>query len=249
MTSKLCKLNKLPTPIRLSQLCKKRNKLWLRGILCLLAALPVSAAPLKQNVDQELRLLKPYQTHIQKRFTQFSPLVQDIFKQLDKRSLPASLVLVPMLESSFDVNAVSHANAAGLWQLIPATAQRFGLQVDNNQDQRFDTSASTQAALKYFEFLYNKFDQDLSLTLAAYNAGEGRVARAIKRAASKKFSDLTLPHETRQYVHRFYALQTLVNVDQLRDKSVQPLFLFGTVGSATRVPLVDLSPMPPLITL
>ena len=90
-----------------------------------------------------------------------------------------------MLESSYNPKAVSSANAAGLWQLIPATATRFGLQVSDNEDQRFDSKASTQAALAYLAFLYKKFDKDIALTLAAYNAGEGRVARAIKKAGSR----------------------------------------------------------------
>ncbi|UUM32282.1 lytic transglycosylase domain-containing protein [Vibrio japonicus] len=216
---------------------------------CLFATTPVIAAPQQRDIVHELNLLKPYQSHITKRLTQFKPLINRIFDQLDGQSLPASLVLVPMLESSFDVNAVSHANAAGLWQLIPATAQRFGLQVDKDKDQRFDSNASTQAALKYLHFLYNKFDQDLALTLAAYNAGEGRVARAIKRANSRQFSRLTLPHETRQYVHRFYALKVLIDVEKLKGKSFQPLFLFANGVNDNRLPLVDLAPLPPLITL
>ncbi len=156
---------------------------------------------------------------------------------------------MPMLESSYNPKAVSHANAAGLWQLIPATAQRFGLTVDTKQDDRFDTEASTAAALKYLTFLYNKFDQNMALTLAAYNAGEGRVARAIQRAGSNDFQKLTLPKETRQYVSRFFALEKLIDIGQLQSSSFQPLLLFASDAPMVSQPLIDFSPLPPLVNL
>ncbi len=207
------------------------------------------AKPHKATIDQQYQVLAPYQTQITQRLDSVSPLLDHIFKQLKQKSLPANLVLVPMLESSYNPKAVSHANAAGLWQLIPATATRFGLQVSDKQDERFDAKASTQAAIKYLEFLYNKFDQDIALTLAAYNAGEGRVARAIKKADSRDFTALTLPKETQQYVNRFYALERLVNIQQLRTDSFQPLLLFANHSIIYAEPLIDLSRLPPLVEL
>ncbi len=207
------------------------------------------AKPHKASIDQQYQVLAPYQTQITQRLDSVSPLLDHIFKQLKQKSLPANLVLVPMLESSYNPKAVSHANAAGLWQLIPATATRFGLQVSDKQDERFDTKASTQAAIRYLEFLYNKFDQDVALTLAAYNAGEGRVARAIKKADSRDFTVLTLPKETQQYVNRFYALERLVNIQQLRTDSFQPLLLFANHSTIYPEPLIDLSRLPPLVEL
>ncbi len=207
------------------------------------------AKPHEVTINQQYQVLAPYQTQISQRLDSVSPLLDHIFKQLKQRSLPANLVLVPMLESSYNPKAVSHANAAGLWQLIPATATRFGLQVSDKQDERFDTKASTQAAIRYLEFLYNKFDQDIALTLAAYNAGEGRVARAIKKADSRDFTALTLPKETQQYVNRFYALERLVNIQQLRTDSFQPLLLFANHSAIYAEPLIDLSRLPPLVEL
>lgn len=207
------------------------------------------AKPHEATIDQQYQVLAPYQTQITQRLDSVSPLLEHIFKQLKQESLPATLVLVPMLESSYNPKAVSHANAAGLWQLIPATATRFGLRVSDTQDERFDTKASTQAAIRYLEFLYNKFDQDIALTLAAYNAGEGRVARAIKKADSRDFTALTLPKETHQYVNRFYALERLVNVQQLHTDSFQPLLLFANHSNIYAEPLIDLSRLPPLVEL
>lgn len=203
------------------------------------------AAPLPAQVAKETAVLSPYQAQIQARLNANRSLIKTISQQLKNHELPTLLVLLPMLESSFDPKAISHANAAGLWQLIPATAQRFGLEVSQQNDQRFDLEASTDAAIQYLRFLHNKFD-DLALTIAAYNAGEGRVARAIKRAQSREFSKLTLPAETVQYVSRFYALIELIEVQELTKDERQTLFLFG---DNPHQPLIDLSPLPPLITL
>ncbi|ENM5736999.1 lytic transglycosylase domain-containing protein [Vibrio mimicus] len=207
------------------------------------------AQPFAEDIQQQYSVLKPYQRKIETRLNKLGPLVNNIFKQLEEKSLPLSLVLVPMLESSYNANAVSHAKAAGLWQLIPATAKRFGLQVTQDQDQRFDNQASTQAALSYFQFLYHKFDNDVALTLAAYNAGEGRVSKAIKSAGSTQYSQLTLPEETKQYINRFYALLEMIDIDDLKKSSLQPFFLFNSNQVNMDTPLIDLSPLPPLITL
>ncbi|BBM66243.1 hypothetical protein VA249_28890 [Vibrio alfacsensis] len=172
-----------------------------------------------------------------------------ILKNLKQRALPEQFVLVPMLESSYDSQAVSHANAAGLWQLIPATATRFGLKVTSEYDERFDERASTLAAIDYLAFLYNKFDQDMALTLAAYNAGEGRVMKAINKADSSQFALLGLPKETRQYVSRFYALQQLIDIKQIEPASFQPMLLFSSSSNFNVQPLIAQDRLPPLIEL
>ncbi len=208
------------------------------------------AKPSDKDVQQQYQVLVPYKEHITKRLDDVSPTLEHISQQLKQRSLPNSLILVPMLESSYNPQAVSHANAAGLWQLIPATAVRFGLKVDSNKDERFDTKASTVAALDYLAFLYAKFDQNISLTLAAYNAGEGRVARAIKNAGSSNFQQLRLPQETRQYVNRFHALLKLVEIPNAhsRGNSFKPRFLFAN-GEHHPKPLIDFNRLPPLVNL
>jgi hypothetical protein len=209
----------------------------------------IHAKPAQADVAPHIATLKPYQNHINKKFEEFSPLVNEIFKQLNQRSLPESLVLVPMLESSYNPNAVSPAKAAGLWQLMPATAKRFGLTVDQNLDQRFEIEPSTRAAMQYLSFLHRKFDGDINLTLAAYNAGEGRVQRAINKAGSREFSNLVLPSETIHYVRRFHALMTLVDVASLKRDRVNTMWLFASETSWQQAPLIDLTPLPPLISL
>lgn len=206
----------------------------------------LSAAPSQSEIKQELASLIPYQTQIEKRLQSKQPLITQIVTLLDKHKLPEIFVLVPMLESSYRMDVVSHANAAGLWQLMPATAKRFGLIVEDHKDERFQATASSQAATAYLSFLYQKFGGSLALTLAAYNAGEGRVARAIKQANSRDFVNLRLPKETKQYVARFYALKSLINLHSLRTSTNSLMFLYGHNNSE---PLVNLAPLPPLISL
>lgn len=218
-------------------------------------ATPTLAAPiaLQTNVPQALispamskqielhrQTLAPYHGQIMQRFSLHQSTVDLINQQLKRQKLPAELILLPMLESSFNADAVSPANAAGLWQLIPATAKRFGLSINANQDQRFDIEASTRAALAYLRFLYNKFEGDLTLTIAAYNAGEGRLQRAINAANSSQFEQLILPKETVNYVYRFHALLRLIDLAQLH--STPPLFMPVS-------PLITLKPLAPLIEL
>ncbi|GAL22587.1 membrane-bound lytic murein transglycosylase D precursor [Vibrio maritimus] len=117
---------------------------------------------------------------------------------------------------------------------MPATAKRFGLTVDQNLDQRFEIEPSTRAAMQYLSFLYRKFDGDINLTLAAYNAGEGRVQRAINRAGSREFTKLTLPNETVHYVRRFYALMNLVDISSLKRDRVDTLWLFASETSCNK---------------
>ena len=200
-------------------------------------------------IAPHIEKLQPYQAPILAKLDAYNPLIQQLFKRLADYSLPNNLILLPMLESSYNPNAVSAANAAGLWQLIPATATRFGLTVNAQKDERFDIDASSTAALKYLNFLYQKFDGDINLTLAAYNAGEGRVQRAINRSGSRDFNHLSLPAETRQYVLRYHALLTLVDMDRFTVQNRTTLFLFAQQQHRKPTALIDLTPLPALISL
>ncbi len=138
-----------------------------------------------------------------------------VLEQIEKRKLPGELALLPMLESDFQPHATSNRGAVGLWQFMPATARQFGLKKQAGYDGRKDVKASTKAALNYLEYLHKKFNRDWALVLAAYNAGEGTIERAIKRnkQAGKptSFWFLKLPKQTREYVPKFLALAQMVH--------------------------------------
>lgn len=119
--------------------------------------------------------------------------------------LPEDLAYLPLVESSYKPAAQSRASARGMWQFMRGTARENGLQQDWYIDERDDPEKATGAAAQYLRTLYAMFEGDWHLTLAAYNAGPGRVQRALRRSGAHDFWTLTkttryLPRETRNYV-------------------------------------------------
>ena len=147
-------------------------------------------------------------THIRK-MLQRQPLYFPIFEEvLTRHGLPAELKYLPVIESSLNPRAVSPVKAAGLWQFMPSVGSAMGLQQDAYVDERMDVEKATIAASCYLKVLHNMFG-DWELALAAYNAGPGRVRRAIRRSGNQtSLSAISafLPEETRNYVPTFVAV-------------------------------------------
>lgn len=121
--------------------------------------------------------------------------------------LPEELAYLPLVESAFDPTATSAAGAVGIWQIMPETARRFGLRVDWWVDERRDIFRATDAAIGYLKYLYAQFG-DWKLALAAYNAGEGAIGRALKVTGAETLDALPearLSEQTRSYVPKFAA--------------------------------------------
>ena len=137
-----------------------------------------------------------------------------VVNELKRRRMPTELALLPFVESAYVNTAHSHAGAAGMWQFIPSTGKLYGLKQNRGFDGRMDALESTRAALDYLQKLHREFKGDWFLALAAYNAGEGRVGRAIRynRARGRKtdFWSLKLPRETREYVPRLLAYKQII---------------------------------------
>jgi len=135
-------------------------------------------------------------------------------------NLPPDLIVLPFIESGYNTMAYSHAGAGGMWQFMPATGKDFDLRVDWWVDERRNPYKSTVAAAKYLSQLYAMFN-DWNLALAAYNAGQGKVSRALAASGQTDFFDLAknprlLKQETRHYVPKFLAmLKILKNLDSL----------------------------------
>jgi membrane-bound lytic murein transglycosylase D len=147
------------------------------------------------------------------------PFLHLIVEKLEQQNMPLELVLLPIVESAFDPFAYSHGRAAGMWQFIPSTGKRFGMKQTWWYDGRRDVMASTQGAIDYLNYLVKMYDGNWFHALAAYNSGEGRVQRAIRKnkKAGKPtdFWNLDLPRETRAYVPKLLALaDILANSEQ-----------------------------------
>ncbi|HEY2030222.1 MAG TPA: LysM peptidoglycan-binding domain-containing protein [Myxococcales bacterium] len=141
------------------------------------------------------------------RSTRYLPMMR---ATLDKEGVPLDLVYLSMIESGFNAYAYSFAKAAGLWQFMVGTSRRYGLVTDFWIDERRDPAKATLAAAKYLRDLRQRFHGDWYLAWAGYNAGEGKVDKAIKRDKTKDFwmmmgKGRTLRAETKHYVPKLIA--------------------------------------------
>ena len=152
-------------------------------------------------------------TKIQGMMNRSAPSIRYIVTQLQRRKMPLELMFVPLIESGYNPYAISPVGATGPWQLMPKTAQQYGVIKQDWYDGRKDLMASTRGALNYLNYLYNLFERDWLLALAAYNAGEGTVRSAMEQNSAKgrqtDFWSLSLPEETKKYVPKILALVRL----------------------------------------
>jgi len=136
-----------------------------------------------------------------------------IVQEIEKRGLPTELALLPFVESAMQPQAVSSAQAAGLWQFIPSTGRLYSLEQNLWKDERLGVVESTRAALDYLEKLHAEFGS-WQLALAAYNYGESGVERALAYNRSRHkpltYESLRLPRETQNYVPKLQALKNIV---------------------------------------
>ncbi|TKB43363.1 LysM peptidoglycan-binding domain-containing protein [Thalassotalea mangrovi] len=168
-----------------------------------------------------------HQSYLDRVTKRAEPFLYYITEELEKNDMPMELVLLPVVESAYDPFAYSHGSAAGMWQFLLGTGKQFGLKHDWWYDGRRDVAASTQAAIDYLKYLNKRFDGDWLLALAAYNSGQGRVSRAMKRNAKKglptDFWSLDLPKETRDYVPKLLALTALLKEPEKYDIQFKPV--------------------------
>jgi len=151
----------------------------------------------------------------------FIPAIKNI---LADYGVPAEFLFLAMAESNFSTRAYSRKRASGLWQFMPATGKLYGLKINEYVDERRDLIKSTKAAAKYLSYLHKKFGK-WYLAAIAYNCGEGRLSRAIRKAKSDDLSTLLkyrkhyIPRESRLYIRRIVALAMMGNNEQLLMKS------------------------------
>ena len=153
-------------------------------------------------------------TYLNNLFRRAEPFLFHIVERIEARGLPMEIALLPAVESAYRIDAVSRSKAVGLWQFLASSGGDYGLEQDWWYDGRRDVIASTEAALDYLTVLHARFDNDWFLALAAYNGGQGNLARSIRsnqsRALKTDYLTLDLRIETRRYVPKLIALRNIL---------------------------------------
>ncbi len=166
-------------------------------------------------VQAQISWFLNHQDFLQRTAFRAAPYLYFILQQVHKRHLPAEVVLLPMIESAYNPFAYSSVGAAGIWQMMPATASGFGIKQNWWYDGRRDVVASTRAALDYISYLGSFFNGNWLLAIAAYDTGEGNVLSAIKKnisiGRSTSYWELPLSQETRDYVPQLLALAVIIS--------------------------------------
>ena len=174
----------------------------------------------KRNHVLDERVLYYMNIHL-KDTSKFTEYLNDSFyfiyfaiNELEKSKLPIELALVPYIESNYDPFSISPSGAVGIWQFMPRTGRFYNLDKTWWNEDRHDPFASTIAAVKYLEYLYNRFNNDVYLTLAAYNAGPSLLDKKIRqnkrKGISTDFHSLDLPDQTKDYIPKYIALKELI---------------------------------------
>ena len=184
--------------------------------------------------------IKYFQTRGRKHFEKwlarserYLPMLKDIFRQ---SGLPEDLAYLPLIESGFNPNAKSRARAVGMWQFMKWTGKKYGLQVNSWIDERRDPEKATWAAARYLKDLYGLFNS-WHLAAASYNAGEGRMMRALKKHKTDDFwvvakQKKTLKKETRDYIPKYIAALLIAKEPAkygFTDIEYQPQITYGKV--------------------
>ena len=174
-----------------------------------------------------------------------------IYAQLDSAKMPRDLIFLALVESGFKLKAYSRAKASGMWQFIPETGKRYGLEVDYWVDMRRNPELATKAALKYLNRLHDEFG-DWLLAMAAYNCGEGRVRRLVREMQQDStrdstlpitYWDLELPKETMRYVPRILAAMVIGHYPEQYEMTVEKTYRpdFDTVTVFDSFPLEEVA--------
>ena len=217
--------------------------------------------------DKVLSYVELFQTELRAfvedglaRGSRYLPMIQEVFQA---KGLPLDLAYVPLIESAFKSTALSRAKAKGMWQFMTPTARDVGLHENWFLDERADPEKATRGAAVYLRDLRAMFDGDWSLALAAYNAGQGRVQRAMKAAKKTDYWEITrtsryLPRETREYVPMIYAAMLIAANPMaygFEIETVEPLaydavtvpdaLRLGTVAEWLNVPVEEIQSLNP----
>lgn len=161
-----------------------------------------------ERMDRELLAFTyMHSTSIQmiKKANRYFPIVEPILK---KNGIPDDFKYLMVIESNLNPNARSSAGAAGLWQFMKTTGREYGLEVNDNIDERYHVEKATAAACQYLKDAFEKY-QDWVAVAASYNAGQARISSQLEKQYVKDALDLHLVEETARYVYRIIAAKIM----------------------------------------
>ncbi len=167
----------------------------------------------KKVVKKYERWYSEHPVYTYRMFERTKRYIYYVVQEVQKRNMPMEIALLPIIESAYNPIARSNMKAVGLWQFIPSTGKNYGLKQNWWKDERSNVILSTNASLDYLEKLYKQFGT-WELALAGYNAGEGKVAREIKKNKRRKrptdYYTISLPRETDEYVSKLIAMKHII---------------------------------------
>lgn len=194
---------------------------------------PLQLIDVREKLDRELLVNTYWQSNailLHKRANRWFPVIEPILKS---KGVPEDFKYLSLIESGFE-NVVSPAGATGFWQFLKGTAKEYGLEINNEVDERYSVKRSTEAACDYLIEAYKKFGS-WTLVAAAYNMGQNGLSRQLKRQHVNNYYDLLLNEETGRYVYRILALKVILNNStnygfHIRSKDLYPSYKTFTVA-------------------
>ncbi len=171
--------------------------------------IPFVRFDVRENLDRELlafTYMHSTTLMLIKRANLYFPIIEPILKEY---GVPDDFKYLALIESYFNPRSVSPAKAAGIWQFMEETAKKYGLEVNEQIDERLDIRKSTEAACKYLSESYELYG-DWVIVAASYNGGRGRLTRELERQKTSSFFDLYLNEETTRYVYRIIAAKEVI---------------------------------------
>lgn len=185
---------------------------------------PLATFGVREKLDRELLVNTYWHSNtllMFKRSNRWFPVIEPI---LAANGIPDDFKYLAVIESGL-TNAVSPAGATGFWQFLKSTGQSYGLEVNNEVDERYHVTKSTEAACKYLNDAYEKFG-DWALVAASYNMGMGGLNKQLKRQKVDRYWDLLLNEETSRYVYRILAIKEILNSGSTYGFVVRPADLY-----------------------
>ena len=170
---------------------------------------PIEIPDVRERMERELLVNTYWQSNgllLLKRANKYFPILEPLLK---KYGLPDDFKFLALAESAF-TDETSTAGAAGMWHFMKQTGKEYGLEINDNVDERFDIEKSTKVAAEYLKDAHERFNS-WTLAAAAYNAGNYGVSRRIEAQGVDNYYDAKLPNETERYVFRILALKEIMN--------------------------------------